>query len=162
VIFARHYLLMTAVSEMQHLRWTNEMLWTLHRAGLIPGDYEPVLEPSLCVPRSPEPPRKRALRRLEPATLRDFVAAERPSGVLDGGYAKTVAQVRGNPKYPKHLGDLAGHILKDGTQHYWRLRYVQDALKAYESAEPPYPYLREMRLGTQDQAKAALEQFELI
>src|SRR5262249_23303012 len=146
---------------MQHLRWANEMLWTLHRAGLI-SSYEPVLEPSQDVPTSSRQRRKRKLRRLDPATLRDFVEAEKPSGVLDGAYAPTVATLRDNPNYPKHLSDLAGRVLKDGTQHYWRLRYIEDAFKAYDSTGPRYPYLREMRRGTQSEASAALVQYELI
>src|SRR4029077_5500946 len=38
VTFARSMLMLTAGSEMQHLRWTNELLWRLAAAGLV-KDY---------------------------------------------------------------------------------------------------------------------------
>ncbi len=37
VTLARELLLLIAASEMQHLRWVNQMLWDLLHAGLIPG-----------------------------------------------------------------------------------------------------------------------------
>jgi hypothetical protein len=41
---AREYLLLIAISEMQHLRWVNEILWELAKAGTIHGyQYEPVI-----------------------------------------------------------------------------------------------------------------------
>jgi hypothetical protein len=41
---AREYLLLTAINEMQHLRWVNEILWELSKAGTIHGyKYEPVI-----------------------------------------------------------------------------------------------------------------------
>jgi hypothetical protein len=49
VTFVRHYILLTAVSEMQHLRWANQLLWELYDARLIPS-YEPVLQPAKWIP----------------------------------------------------------------------------------------------------------------
>jgi hypothetical protein len=49
VTFIRHYILLTAVSEMQHLRWANQLLWELYDAGLIPS-YAPVLCPACWIP----------------------------------------------------------------------------------------------------------------
>jgi hypothetical protein len=53
VTLARELLLLVAASEMQHLRWVNQMLWDLLHAGLIPGtNFEPVLTPATKIPAS--------------------------------------------------------------------------------------------------------------
>jgi hypothetical protein len=49
VTFIRHFILLTAVSEMQHLRWANQLLWELYDGRLIPS-YEPVLQPAKWIP----------------------------------------------------------------------------------------------------------------
>jgi Ferritin-like len=82
--FLRHYLLLIAVSEMHHLRWANELLWSLTKA--FPGlpRYRPVLTPALNVPLDVNLTRPRALRPLEPEVLADFIAAESRSGTING------------------------------------------------------------------------------
>jgi Ferritin-like len=50
ITLAREYLLLIAVSEMQHLRWGNELLWELRKAGKI-ATYDPIVRPSEMVPR---------------------------------------------------------------------------------------------------------------
>jgi hypothetical protein len=51
VLLARERLLLIAASEMQHLRWVNQMLWDLQHAGLIPnGDFTPALIPADEIP----------------------------------------------------------------------------------------------------------------
>ena len=49
VDFVRQHLLLVAVSEMQHLRWVNELLWGL----TTDGTFVPVLEPSELIPTGP-------------------------------------------------------------------------------------------------------------
>jgi hypothetical protein len=69
VTFARHYILLTAVSEMQHLRWANQLLWELFDARLIPS-YEPVLQPARWIPAATDettPGRARAGQPRQPA-----------------------------------------------------------------------------------------------
>jgi hypothetical protein len=154
VTFARDMLMLTAGSEMQHLRWTNELLWKLAEARLI-KEYTPVLTPSETVPSVKGKPRPRRLCRLTDEILRDFIAVESPKGKLEADYARTVATLR-TPTYPAHLSELAGRIVSDGLQHYTRLRDVRSALARYSEAEPLYPYVRELKLGTPEQAKAAL------
>jgi hypothetical protein len=51
VAFARERLLLIAASEMQHLRWVNQMLWDLRQAGIV-REYVPVLSPATKVPTS--------------------------------------------------------------------------------------------------------------
>ena len=46
---AREYLLLICMSEMQHLRWGNEILWELYKAGLS-ADYQPVIASCPIVP----------------------------------------------------------------------------------------------------------------
>jgi hypothetical protein len=49
VALAREYLLLICMSEMQHLRWGNEILWELRKAGLISA-YAPIIESCQIVP----------------------------------------------------------------------------------------------------------------
>jgi hypothetical protein len=92
VLFVRHELLGIAVSEMRHLRWANQLLWTLAQRRLI-RDRGPALEPGRKVPTATGE-RDRQLRPLALPALDDFIAVERPSGTLDGAYARVVATLR--------------------------------------------------------------------
>jgi hypothetical protein len=160
VTFARSMLTLTAGSEMQHVRWTNELLWKLAEAGLI-KEYSPVLMPSESVPRGHDKSRPRQLRRLEPETLEDFIAVEAPRGTLEADYARVVVTLRAQI-YPSHLSELAGRMVSDGLQHYTRLRDVRGVLARYKAADPPYPYLRELQLGTPEQTATALTAYRDI
>jgi hypothetical protein len=154
VTFARSMLMLTAGSEMQHVRWTNELLWKLVEAGLV-TDYSPVLMPAESVPCGRDKSRCRQLRRLDAKTLADFIAVEAPQGTLEADYARVVVTL-GAKTYPSHLSELAGRMFSDGLQHYTRLRDVRGVLARYQTAEPPYPYLRQLEPGTPEQAAAAL------
>ena len=154
VTFARSMLMLTAGSEMQHVRWTNELLWKLVEAGLV-TDYSPVLMPAESVPCGRDKSRCRQLRRLDAKTLADFIAVEAPQGTLEADYARVVVTLRAQT-YPSHLSELAGRMFSDGLQHYTRLRNVRGVLARYQTAEPPYPYLRQLEPGTPEQAAAAL------
>src|SRR5262249_2618882 len=108
----RHYLLMTATSEMQHLRWVNEILWNLHKEHLI-EKFDPILGQAYWIPtavkdkdgnikdkygninmwkkdRTPVT-RKRKLRPLTDDALQDFIAVEHPNGFVDQYYGRVVA-----------------------------------------------------------------------
>jgi hypothetical protein len=51
VTFVRHELLQTAVGEMRHLCWANELLWTLQKNAIIPEDFAlPALGVTEAVP----------------------------------------------------------------------------------------------------------------
>ena len=69
---AREYLLLIAVSEMQHLRWDNELLWELRKAGKI-STYAPIVKPSEMVPEGSGGPLRGAKTR---ASITAYVAAE--------------------------------------------------------------------------------------
>lgn len=165
VIFARHQLLMIAVSEMRHLRWANQVLWELEHAGLIPAGTGPALDVAAEVPAG-KPPQKRPreLRILSPETLDDFIAVEAPSGTLDGQYAGVAATLR-EPPYPPSTNQLAQRIIADGVEHYSRFRELNLVLKNYQPADGALPYLRKLTPAdpaTEPDAKAALEAYRKI
>jgi len=163
VAFARHVLLDVALSEMQHLRWVNQILWSLFEAQLVPGwtTYEPsVLRPSLVIPGAGgRPDTPAALAPLTPDTIALFVAIEQPSSFIDGRYARATATLLGGG-YPAHLHDLASTIARDGEQHYLRFRDMQTVLAAYE----PATYLRAITPGSLDDAavRRALDSYAAI
>jgi hypothetical protein len=161
VRFARHYLMLVAASEMQHLRWANELLWTLYDHKLI-AHYEPVLVPAKRIPDGGKGFRPRALRRLEPATLEDFIAVEYPSGFIDGAYARVVATLRETNIYPAHMVEMAQRIVSDGIQHFSRFQDIKAALKTYAGDAETPPYLRELQEGTTHETSKAGEKIEVI
>jgi len=158
--FVRHYLLLTAVSEMQHLRWANEVLWALVQTNPSVATYEPVLTPAMTVPIGKGKSRNRALRPLTPEVLDQFIAVEEPSGTIDGAYARAVATLN-RPGYPRHLSDIVGRIVNDGVQHFVRFRDLKAVLSLYKDLNPP-PYLRPLPLASMNEAKAALEAYQAI
>jgi hypothetical protein len=158
--FVRQYLLLTAVSEMQHLRWANELLWRLASEDSSLGPYAPVLTVATEVPAGPNQTRPAALRPLKPEVLQAFIDVEEPSGTIDGAYARVVATLN-QPGYPPHLADLAGRIINDGTEHFTRFREMRAILKTYQAVTPA-PYLRPMELGSAQQATAALNAYQTI
>ncbi len=139
--FVWHELLVIAVSEMRHLRWANQLLWSLHHDGLI-EDRGPSLGVADKIPaptgtRMPggrgvvtemRPPE---LLPLTPNVLEAFIAIEEPSGYLDGQYARVLSTLR-QPLYRPTLEQLAARIVADGAEHFSRFREVQLVLKKYE------------------------------
>jgi hypothetical protein len=155
---ARQFVTLVAVGEMTHLRWVNQILWELDRAGLYPPGqhYEPVVKP-LAQPMKIGGLTLPTLRPLDLATLEAYVRVERPGGALDTAYARCVATLS-QPAYPKHLHELAVRIDSDGTQHFERFRDIHRSMRAYTA--PPgasVPYLRPVTPGNAEQAAAALQ-----
>jgi hypothetical protein len=146
---ARQSLLAVAVSEMTHLRWVNQMLWTLGRAGFdTKHPYKPVVRP-LPPPAAGALPddlhaRVRMLRPASPTTLEDFVDIERPAEAIDTEYAGLVEYLR-QKGFPAGLHELAVRIDSDGLQHYQRFRSVATSLSRY--ASEPRLYLRPIVLA---------------
>ncbi|MEG3899980.1 MULTISPECIES: ferritin-like domain-containing protein [unclassified Microcoleus] len=156
VTFMRHFLMMVAAGEMTHLRWVNQLLWGLYQAGLIEY-YQPVLIPATEIPIGRhDKPRPRQLRRLTLETLDDFIKVEKPSGFIEGAYARVIATLR-QPQYEhlNHLYELAIRIDTDGVQHFSQFHDIKKALKAYPKDRSDL-YLRQVRVGRQDEAREAL------
>lgn len=158
----RQSLTIVAVSEMTHLRWVNQLLWELDRAGFYPSGehYEPIVTPDASQPIGHGRQHQPRLQPLNFEALDEYVRVERPGGPLDRAYARCVATLH-QPEYPKHLGELAVKIDTDGTQHWERFREMHRVLSAYRHARP-LPYLREVKLGTQEQTKGALAFYESL
>jgi hypothetical protein len=117
ITVAREYLLLIAVSEMQHLRWGNELLWELWKARKITA-YEPIVRPSEMVPRGRGGPLRGQPTR---ASIAGYVHAEhktefRPSELQ----APTQTAVEQLPKI--HVGADPG----------WRLRDLQPLTAAVQ------------------------------
>lgn len=143
VIFARHQLLMIAVSEMRHLRWANQILWELEHAGLISSETGPALEVAKEIPAAKGKMRERELRILTMDTLQDFIDVESPSGTLDGQYASVAATLR-QPLYPASVYQLAERIITDGVEHFSRFRELKLVLKNYRLNNGGLPYLLDL------------------
>ncbi len=157
VIFARHELLMIAISEMRHLRWANQLLWELEHAGLIPANTGPSLGVAESVPTTAGNMRPRELRVVTMQTLRDFIDVEAPSGTLDGQYAEVAATLR-LPSYPQTASQLAERIIADGVEHYSRFREIKLVLDDYTSPEKDQldqPYVLNLKPAPADHPKAS-------
>jgi len=168
VIFARHELLMIAISEMRHLRWANQIIWQLEHAGLIPKDTGPSLGVAATIPVWPgNPERPRQLRLLTPETLQDFIAVEAPSGSLDGQYARVSATLRKAP-YPNSTSQLAERIIADGVDHFSRFREIKFVLQYYtgpvqeDGRQQPYLLNLAPAPATNTKAQAALAAYREI
>ena len=159
LLYARHELLGIAISEMRHLRGANQLLWTLEKRGIIKNKVGPVLEPGLKVP-SPRGSRDRELRPLSPDVLAEFIDIEKPSGMLDGAYARVISTLRSG--YPEAMLQLAREIAADGMDHYSHFCEIQLILKPLikkaGAGEPAY--LRPVTTATKAQAKAAIDLYQ--
>jgi hypothetical protein len=156
----REFVLLVAVGEMNHLRWVNQMLWLLYKAGFgTPGSsYSPIVEPTRTIPTLME---NRALKPLDPDTLDLFIEIERPSGKITRAYGRCVATLR-QPRYPSEILEIASRIDGEGLDHYERFLNVKRMLEGYGA--DPYPYLRDIKLGRRDQpeCQTAIGIFERI
>jgi hypothetical protein len=161
--FMRHQLLTIATSEMQHLRWVNLLLSALSDTQLIPGwTYAPVVrQPARVIPGAGDSPRSPELSPLNGDAIQLFVDIERPSGTIDGRYARATATLL-RSEYPRHLYELASTIARDGEQHFLEFRDIQLIAGAY--GEPP-PYLRKAIAPgkkTDPDVRTALETYQQI
>ncbi|MDH2380872.1 ferritin-like domain-containing protein [Bradyrhizobium sp. CER78] len=156
----RQSILMVAVGEMTHLRWVNQMLWLLDRAGINPGwHYTPVVSWSNRIRIADRATR---LAPLTPDVLKDFVQLERPSGYLTGVYEKCVATLK-DEKYPRAVFEIALRIDGEGGEHYRNFCNVQRILSKYpRDAHGEYPYLRSVTPQSTPETRAALAEFDAI
>lgn len=152
LIATRQSITLVAIGEMTHLRWANQLLWSLDQAGLYPRGrrYRPVLS---------TPPGR--LRPLDAAALADYIHIERPGGAVDRSYARCVATLE-QPKYPRALWQLAVKIDSDGLEHFQRFTEMQRTLAAYGGQGVDRPYLRPVKPGTRAQTAGALAQVRTL
>jgi hypothetical protein len=164
VEFVRHQILGVAISEMQHMRWANHLLWGLADAKLIPGwTFEPaVVPPALKIPAAGKlkTDLNAELRPLDPQTRQLFEDIEEPSGYIDGRYARATATLL-QSAYPSNLYQMASSIVRDGEQHFLCFRDINLVLSAYGQ---DLPYLRQVKPGDpkDPSVKAALAIYSQI
>jgi hypothetical protein len=172
--FVRHEILVVAVSEMRHLRWANQLIWSLEHDGMLSKKFGPSLGIAAEIPiaedktRPPQLPaspssgrtRPRQLRPLEPDVLKDFISVEQPSGFLDGQYASVLATLR-EKQYRPTLEELAARIIGDGMEHFSRFRQIQVVLRKYSKS---LEYLRPVQPASAKDAEglAALQIYKQI
>jgi hypothetical protein len=87
VDFVREHLLLIAISEMQHLRWANELLWGITKDK----KFQPVLEPSELIPNGPGKPRP-ATGDLNVEGVRDFMRRAPKTGFAPPGIDRPTTQ----------------------------------------------------------------------
>jgi hypothetical protein len=149
--YARHELLAIAVGEMRHLRWANELLWTLQKSKLLPdGVALPALGVAMDIPFGDVPKgtpasAPAALRNLDPSSLGAFVKGERPSGALDGLYSRVVATLRKpGTSYPPGMLELTEQIVADGVNHFLTFEQLEALGAPYANAAAPPAYSRNL------------------
>jgi hypothetical protein len=141
--FIAHELLNVAVSEMIHLRWVNELLRELRQLDG-QGHHEPELRAARKVPKGFSDPaeeqdpdydmtKRDAVERPIDEAIADFVAAEAPSGTIEGQYAQIRSRlIIGWPKDGEVRPDLIGlveRIIADGVDHYAHFREIHALLQ---------------------------------
>ncbi|MGI9023260.1 MAG: ferritin-like domain-containing protein, partial [Acidimicrobiales bacterium] len=137
VTFAREQLRSTAISEMRHLSWVNLLLRKLADMGF-GAPYRPALGLATDIPTgTPGTNRPAALRPLVHDTVADFEGVERPSGGLEGRYARVRATLD-SPEYPGELHDIASRIVDDGVDHYGAFRRMVMIVDLYDQPAPPH------------------------
>ena len=143
LIYARHFLLLTAASEMQHLRWANELIWRLYQEKLVPGNYVPVLTPARDIP---QPPSKGGARSRCGGSNRKRC---RISSTSSGRAARStermrrvIATLRSDARYPTQMQQLAERIANDGMGHE---RHFLDMRAVLRRMPGESSYLRELK-----------------
>ncbi len=137
VTFLREQLRTTAISEMRHLSWVNLLLRKLADMG-IGAPYTRALGVATEVPTgTPGVSRATALRPLLAPAVADFEGVERPSGSLDGRYARVRATLD-TPELPGELYDIASRIVDDGVDHYSAFRRMVAIVGLYDQPSPPH------------------------
>jgi Ferritin-like len=101
VALAQENLLLIAASEMQHMRWGNEILWELHKAGKI-ARYDPILTPSKQVPQGRGGPLRGPITR---QSLAAYVKVEHKTEFLPRKF-KVFTQAAGS-QHQRAQGDAA-------------------------------------------------------
>ncbi|MDQ4133135.1 MAG: hypothetical protein M3179_08030 [Actinomycetota bacterium] len=137
VTFLREQLRAIFISEMRHLSWVNLLLRKLAELGF-GAPYRPALGLASSLPTgAPGATRPPALRPFTRAAAADFEGVERPSGSLDGAYARVRATLE-DAAFPNELYDIASRIVDDGVDHYSAFRRMVLIIDVYDQPSPPY------------------------
>jgi hypothetical protein len=146
VLVARERLLLIAASEMQHLRWVNQMLWDLQHAGLIPnGDFTPALSPASEIPTVLTEPIDPTITA---STGPEAIPQQQRQAKLREAVGRFIRTEREEPPNPAEaeLPPAAGfrmgdpHRLTDTRQAQLR-PLTPDVLKQFIAVEHPSAYI---------------------
>ena len=96
----------------------------------------------------------RALRPLTADAVDDFVAVERPSGGLEGRYARVRATLRQRKYRGNELFDVATRIVEDGVDHFGIFSRMRAIVDVYDQS-PPAHLRPNFTLGSPDNALVA-------
>jgi Ferritin-like len=143
IALAQENLLLIAAGEMQHLRWGNEILWELHKAGKI-AKYDPIVTPSKQVPEGDGGP-------LQVPMTRESVAS----------YVRVKPKTQFLPPKVKTPAQAAGpQAAQGGADTKWRDRALRpltrDVQQDFINIEHPSAYID----GAYSQVVATLRQSE--
>jgi hypothetical protein len=132
-IESRAKLMRIAINKMKHLRAVNDVL----RGLTNPGTFKPALQVASRVPGGRGAIRPVVSRNATKATIRDFIAIERPSG-SDGIYARILATLvrDGLANFERSVRT----IMAEGSDHFEALNEIQKGLDRYD----PETYLWSM------------------
>jgi hypothetical protein len=94
------------------------------------------------------------LRPLTAEVVDDFVAVERPSGGLEGRYARVRATHRQRKYRGNELFDVATRIVEDGVDHFGIFSRMRAVVDVYDQS-PPAHLRPNFALGSPDNALVA-------
>ena len=143
VMLAHERILLVAASEMQHLRWVNQMLWGLFQAKLISDkEFVPVLIPATQIPTTSVvmPDARQSMRiagksKTDSTTTVDrFIAEER---TFD---SQKSAIPQAKPALPSAAGRTPPHKL-DNTRPAMLRPLTPDVLEEFIAVEHPSAYI---------------------
>lgn len=149
-------LMRIAISEMRHLRITNDILRTLNEQ-LHPGTaFRPALQIADAFPASGGKPEPVVEQRLTPDVLDEFIAIEKPSDSIDGLYARIVVTLEARGLLA--LGQSLRSVMADGFDHYETFSDIKEWLNHHQPAD----YLLSLRQpDPNDQAHRHLQELFL-
>lgn len=138
VVASRAELIRVAASEMRHLRAVNDVLLALTGSA----NFVPALRVASKIPGSqPGTFRNVLLRPATPAAIQDFIEIERPSGSVDGLYARILATLDRDGS--DEMKQTIRSVMVEGENHFETFGFIQEWL----SRHSPNDYLRAPNLA---------------
>ena len=145
VALAQENLLLVAASEMQHMRWGNEILWELRKAGKI-ARYDPIVTPSKQVPEGRGGPLRVPMTR---ESLASYVRVKPKTEFLPREVSA-----------PAQAATCQPQVAQDGADTKWRDRALRPLNRVVQqdfiNIEHPSSYID----GAYSQVVATLSQPE--
>ena len=126
-------LMRIAISEMRHLRITNDILRAFNERLHAGASFRPALQIADAFPASGGTAEPVVERRLTPDVLDEFIAIEKPSDSIDGLYARIVVTLE-NLGF-RDLGQALRSVMADGFDHFETFLDVKEWLSHHQPAD---------------------------